>query len=550
MPSTRETFTSGDPGARRATPAARLRELLASPRPEYLLEAHNALSAKIAEEAGMAGLWVSSLTLSASYGLRDNSEITMTQALDVLESMSARVQIPILFDGDTGYGEFRHFQLLVERLERRGIAGVCIEDKQFPKTNSFLRSEAQELAAADEFCAKLRAGADARRDADFAIIARTEALITGLGLREAIARAERYAEAGADAILVHSKASTFAEVQAFVAAFRGRVPVVCVPTTYYGTPHELFERAGISLVIWANHLMRAGVAAMQRVAQRLAAGRSAREVEDEIAPVAELFRLQDEPGLAVRGQRYATAHPQRAVILAASRGEGLDDLTLDRPKCMIPIAGASSLERLVQHLRAEGVREICAVRGYQPGAVALPGLRCVDNPRWEETGEVGSLAAARAELDGDVVIAYGDVIFKRYVLHELLACEAELAIVVDASRAFLEHKRRVDRVGVSGRPEATFDDHAYQLLAIGGELSDAEADGQWIGLLRARGAGTRALADALARMLAAPGGERADMAALLRELLRAGAAIRVLYVHGDWIDINSLADVAVGNAAP
>ncbi len=532
-----------------ATAAGRLRALLASAQPEYLLEAHNALSAKIAEEAGMAGIWASSLTLSASFGLRDNSELTMTQALEVLEAMTARVEIPILFDGDTGYGQFSHFQHLVYKLESRSVAGVCIEDKRFPKTNSFLRSEEQELVSVDEFCGKLRAGADARRDADFVLVARTEALITGLPLAEALSRAERYAEAGADAILVHSKASTFAPLQEFMASWSGRVPVVCVPTTYYGTPPESFARAGISLVIWANHMMRAGVAAMQRVAARLAAAQSAREVEDEIAPVAELFRLQDEPGLAASEQRYAAAPPQRAVILAASRGEGLDELTALRPKCMIPIAGLSPLERLVQHLRAEGVREICAVRGYRPAAVELPGVRGIDNPRWQETGEIGSLAVALGELSGEVVIAYGDVIFKRYVLHELLACDAPLAIVVDASRSFVSHKQRVDRAAVSGRPEATFDEHAYQLLDIGPELSDAQADGQWIGLLRSRGSGTRALADALLRLLARPGGERSDMASLLRELLSCGAQIRVLYIHGDWVDINSLADVAAGNLA-
>jgi len=537
-------------GARAASAAARLRALLASPQPEYLLESHDALSALIAEEAGMAGIWASSLTLSACFGLRDNSELTMTQAFEVLEAMAARVEIPILFDGDTGYGQFSHFQRLVRGLERRGVAGVCIEDKRFPKANSFVRSEAQELVGVEEFCGKLRAGADARRDADTVLVARTEALVTGLPLAAALARAERYAEAGADAILVHSKASSFAPLQEFMARWRGGVPIVCVPTTYYGTPPEAFARAGISLVIFANQLLRAGVAAMQRVASRLARGRSAREVEDEIAPLEELFRLQDEASLGEGLRRYVAAPERRAVILAASRGEGLGELTAERPKCMIPVGGLSPLERLVQHLRAEGVREICAVRGYRPEALALAGVRCVDNPRWHETGELASLAAARGELRGEVVIAYGDVVFKRYVLHELLACDAPLAVVVDASRAFLGRKQPADRAAVSGRPERTFDERAYELLDVGSELSDALADGQWIGLLRSRGEGTRELVAALERQLARPGGERADMASLLRELIAAGARIRVLYIHGDWIDINSLADVAAGNLAP
>ena len=139
-----------------------LRELLANPRCEYLLEAHNAVSARIAEEAGAAGLWASSLTLSCSFGLRDNSELTMTQALESSQSITAQVRIPVLFDGDTGYGHFAHFQHLVRRLVIRRVAGVCIEDKIFPKTNSFIESESQELAPMDEFCGKIRAGKDAQ----------------------------------------------------------------------------------------------------------------------------------------------------------------------------------------------------------------------------------------------------------------------------------------------------------------------------------------------------------------------------------------------------
>ena len=138
--------------------SAKLRKLLESPRVEQILEAHNALSATIVEEAGVPGLWASSLTLSCAAGLRDNSELTMTEVLEVLESITAKVSIPILFDGDTGYGQFSHFQQLVRKLCLRRVGGVCIEDKVFPKTNSFLRSESQVLAPKDEFCGKIQAG--------------------------------------------------------------------------------------------------------------------------------------------------------------------------------------------------------------------------------------------------------------------------------------------------------------------------------------------------------------------------------------------------------
>ncbi|MEE8314426.1 MAG: phosphoenolpyruvate mutase, partial [Myxococcota bacterium] len=467
-----------------------LRQLLCGESCEQILEAHNALSATIVEAAGVPGIWVSSLTLSCANGLRDNSELTMTQALEILESMTARVEIPILFDGDTGYGHFNHFQQLVRRLCLRGVAGVCIEDKVFPKTNSFLRSEQQKLAPVEEFCGKIRAGKDCQTDPDFVLVARTEALITGLGMECAIERAERYVEAGADAVLIHSKDSSFAPIQEFMRRFGDAAPVICVPTTYYSTPPEAFDHAGIALVIWANQMLRAGVDAMQRVAARIGESGSARDVEDFIAPVKELFRLQDADGLSQIDRTYGQNSTWKAVVLAASRGEGLDALTSDRPKCMIPVRGIPVIEKLVQNLRAEGVRDISIVRGYCGEALSPEGATYYDNPRWQQTGEIASLASARAALKGDIVFAYGDLIFKRYILHELMTSGAAITLVVDASKPFLDTGRRVDRVTLSAPPPATYDEDEYSLAAISADLPDAETHGEWIGLGRSSAEGT------------------------------------------------------------
>ncbi len=525
------------------TPARRLRALLGSPSCECLLEAHNAVSAAIVQEAGLPGIWASSLTLSSSFGLRDDGLLTMTQALEILESMTARVAIPVLFDGDAGYGDYAHFQQLVQRLGARRVAGVCIEDKAFPKRNSFVGGEQQELAPVEEFCAKLRAGCDARADADFVVVARTEALISGLGLDEALRRAERYAEAGADAVLVHSKAPSFAEVAEFMRRWDGRAPVVCAPTTYYATPPEAFQHAGVSLVLWANHLMRAAVDAMQRVARRIRATGSARDVEETIAPLAELLRLHGTDDRRQLAHQYGPEPRRRGVVLAASSGAELLPLTADRPKCMIPISGRPVIEKVVQHLRAEGVREIGVVRGYRPEALQLAGVTFFDNPRWAETGELWSLAAAEALLQGDVVIAYGDVLLKRYILHELLASPASLTVVVDGSRACLQTGRPADRVRVSAPPPARYDERDFFLQEVSSAIPDDRTDGEWVGLLRTQGQGTLALRNALRALLARPEGERLAMDALLNELSRQGEAIRVLYIWGDWADIDVLSDV-------
>jgi phosphoenolpyruvate phosphomutase len=147
--------------------STQLKQLIVSKDLEFIMEAHNGLSAKIVEETGFKGIWGSGLSISAAMGVRDNNEASWTQVLDVLEFMSDVTTIPILLDGDTGYGNFNNMRRLVKKLEQRDIAGVCIEDKLFPKTNSFLSSETQPLADIDEFCGKIKAARDTRSDDDF-----------------------------------------------------------------------------------------------------------------------------------------------------------------------------------------------------------------------------------------------------------------------------------------------------------------------------------------------------------------------------------------------
>ena len=238
------------------------RELLHSNRTEFLMEAHDGVSAKIVQEAGFAGVWASGLTISASMGLRDANEASWTQMLDRVEMMTDATDIPLMLDGDTGYGNFNNVRRLVAKLEQYGASAVCLKDKLFPKANSLITQARQPLADADEFARKIRAAKDTC-SRDFCVVARIEAFIAGMGLSEAIRRADKYSEAGVDAILIHSRQTTADQVLAFKERWGGTTPVVIIPTNYHQTPTEVFEDAGFSLIVWANHLMRASVAAMQ-----------------------------------------------------------------------------------------------------------------------------------------------------------------------------------------------------------------------------------------------------------------------------------------------
>ena len=280
------------------------KNLLFSKQLEFICEAHNGLSAKIVEEAGFKGIWASGLTISAQFGVRDNNEASWTQILDNLEFMSDATKTPILLDGDTGYGNFNNMQRLIRKLEQRRIAAVCIEDKQFPKTNSFLKGDVQPMANIDEFCGKIKAGKDAQTDDAFCVLARVEAFICGWGLTEALRRAEAYHQAGADGILIHSALAVPDEILAFKREWGDRCPVVIVPTKYYTTPTEVFRQAGFSIVIWANHLLRATVTIMQKTAHTLKEKENLLSIEDRIAPVSEVFRLQGAAELQEAEKRY------------------------------------------------------------------------------------------------------------------------------------------------------------------------------------------------------------------------------------------------------
>ena len=181
----------------------------------------------------------------------------------------------------------------------------------FPKTNSFL-GERQSLADTAEFCGRIRAGKDAQADDKFSIVARTEALISGHSMDEALRRAEAYHAAGADAILVHSKRKDAAEINGFMARWDRRCPIVIVPTMYYATPTDTFRQAGISTIIWANHLVRASISAMRETARSIAASQSLMDVEDR--PDQRARNLQaDRQRRAGGGERALSAgEPQRA----------------------------------------------------------------------------------------------------------------------------------------------------------------------------------------------------------------------------------------------
>ena len=552
--------TKGDAerGRGRLRRTQRLRQMLESRELAFLMEAHDGISAKIVEEGGLQGIWASGLTLSAAMGVRDSNEASWTQVLECLEFMADASHLPILLDGDTGYGNFNNVRRLVRKLCQRGIAGVCLEDKLFPKTNSFI-GDHHPLADVDEFCGKIKAAQDSKSDDAFVVVARVEALIAGWGMGEALKRAARYHEAGADAILIHSRHHDAGEILEFAERWQNRCPLVIVPTKYIKTPLDAYRSAGISLVIWANHLLRASVRAMQKTCAHVQEHGTPARLERAIAPVDELFRLTGNHELQQAEKRYLrNRHSShlRAIILAAARGRGLESLTHTLPKAMLDVRGRPLLQRLVSVLTQCGAKQVGVVRGYGKQHVLFEGAQFFDNDDYDRYGEAWSLYCARAMLrhkKGSCVICYGDILFRRALLDDLLDCRGDIVLAVSpkettgATENYQRHdtKRDIVKASQSYRRHYFHQWETIELTKIEEKESILQGDGEWIGVACCSEQGKQWIAEELTLMNQQNllQEKQADLPLLFRRLIEKGKAVRVFYTPLPWLDIDDVHDL-------
>lgn len=254
--------------------------------------AFDAMSAKLVEMHGFDAIWAGSFAISATHALPDASIMTMTEFLHVTTSMVDACKIPVIADCDTGFGGPSNVSHMVKKYEAAGVAAVSIEDKIFPKQNSLLDGGKQELISEKEFVAKIIAAKEAKRNSNFMIIARTEALIAQSGMDEAIQRARAYEKAGADALLIHSKKNTPDEVFEFADTWDGNLPVVIVPTSYPSIKSSDLQKHKIKMIIYANQTLRASYASMNRVLEQIKNSDSLDSIKEKISDMEEIFKLQ------------------------------------------------------------------------------------------------------------------------------------------------------------------------------------------------------------------------------------------------------------------
>ena len=271
----------------------------------HAMAAHNPLCARLAERAGFDAIWASGFELSASYAVPDASLLPMSAHLEMTRAMAASVCIPLVADIDTGFGNAVNVSYVVPQFEAAGASAIVMEDKAFPKDTSLRADARQELVRIEEFQGKVAAACAARRDARFTVIARVEALIAGLGQEEALRRASAYVEAGADAILIHSKQKAPGEILDFVGAWNGAAPLVLVPTAYPQlTERDIAALGKVRLVIYGNHAIRASVGAMQRVFAQIRRDGGIAQVDATLPSVAEIIDLQGDAHMRELESKY------------------------------------------------------------------------------------------------------------------------------------------------------------------------------------------------------------------------------------------------------
>jgi phosphoenolpyruvate phosphomutase len=274
---------------------ARLRQGLANG-PVVAVGAHDAMSAILIDGHGFDAVWVSGFGVSAmAHGLPDLNLVTMTETLDATRRIEGVTDLPVIVDCDNGYGGFGNVVRTAVDFDRAGVSAVCIEDNLFPKRNSLYQGKSRrELVDTKEQARRLRAAKAAQESPSFVIIARVEALIAGHGIDAAIERATAYSEAGADAILIHSKDKSLGEIEGFLESWRETglsTPLVAVPTLFPDYTAAQLHEKGFAMVILANQPMRASVQAMEETLRTLRVEGKPAAADPHIAKVDHIFEL-------------------------------------------------------------------------------------------------------------------------------------------------------------------------------------------------------------------------------------------------------------------
>lgn len=539
--------------------SALLRDLFRTRPLIRIVGAHNGLGAKLIQKNGFDGIWASGLEISTAHAVPDANILTMTEQLVAASAMNDASTLPVICDCDTGYGNSSNVIHMVRKYEAAGLAAVVIEDKLFPKVNSFVPGR-QELAPVDEFMGKIEAAKSAQKDGDFMVFARVEALIAGWGMAEALKRAYAYAEAGADGIVIHSKAATPDEIYEFSSKWKSAIPLVAIPTTYPDVTSAELARRGFRMVIYANHGLRASMRAMDETFRAIRESDSTVKVEPRIASMKEVFEIQGMNEMKSQEEMYLRRDRLQAVIPAAADHRflpGFEEILKEKPLCMLEMGGKTLIDRQMDLLRSAGVNDIVVVGGHLADKIRADGAKMVVNESHAETANASSFMAARDRFKEKCVLAYSDIVFDRRILNNLLTSPHQITLVIDrAYRSLPFRNKQLDLVvaedlAPGAGPRRLDLNHIKAVRKIGQAIDRQSANYEFIGLAYFTGVGlaelTRAWDEARVRFKSksfyeAASFAKADMTDLLQFVIDRGFPVHGLEIEQGWSEIHSLED--------
>ena len=410
-----------------------------------IVGAHDGLGAKLIGESGFDGVWASGLEISASYGLPDANILTMSEYLERAIEMNEATSLPVIADCDTGYGNVNNVIHMVEKYEKAGIAAICIEDKLFPKVNSFVEGR-QDLADTDEFCGKIRAVKNTQKNPDFMIIARVEALIAGWGMKEALKRANAYAESGADAILIHSKKKDNKEILEFCKKFKKKTPIVVVPTTYPKFNEKKMPKLGIRMVIYANHILRSTIKAVSETLKILNNKGELAAIEKKIVPLEKVFDLQGMKILKNNEKSYLKTSISNTQLLIPVAGqppnvtENSNLRKIDKfiaknyPIALLKIKNNSILDMNIENAKLNNINKVKLVTGYKSELFNKyknhKNFKTVNNFNYKKTSQIDSIIMG-LESNLNSVVIFSDIIFEKEIIQRFITKDYDIALAID-----------------------------------------------------------------------------------------------------------------------
>lgn len=533
-----------------------------------IIEVHNGISALVAEKANVKqngekiefdGFWESSLTDTASKGMPDAEIVGYDSRLHSINEILNVSTKPIIVDGDTG-GSPAQFEYFVKQLERLGVSAVIIEDKVFPKRNSLDPFAKQTLEDPDKFSQKIQRGNDVKISNDFMIIARIESLITGVGLDDALKRAEKYINAGVDGIMIHSKKSVPDDILAFANEYDKlcnklgkRPPLVSVPTTYNLITDQELAKHGFNIIIHANHLLRSAHKSMKKTAETILLSDRNFEAEPNCSEVMEIFKEVGFDWIKEQDKKYSKEQKISIIIPAA----GKDPAFIDKPKALVDISGKTILERQLENIRKIGFRNITIVKGYKGNMINYDNIEYHDNTVFEKKHSLYSLMCARKNMVNGFILLYSDILFNEEILRSLIQSEGDIVLLVDNSYSYHKHDidKKLDLV-VSKTKQSSYHrtlqpTKMIEITKIGKNIDKNEADFEFVGIAFFNEKGAEILKKiyddckenkSKDKFHEADSFEKAGVTDIIQEIIDRGFTVNALQVYKGWIEIHNEKD--------